>query len=58
MCINVLLPRMYMPHGCPWCSQRPEDGIRSPTAGIKDGYESECGSWDANPVLFKRSKCS
>ena len=28
--------------------QRPEEDIRSPGAGVVDGYEPSCGCWELN----------
>jgi hypothetical protein len=40
--------RMYVCHMCAWCSQRPEEGIRSPGTEVTDSCELPRGCWDFN----------
>ena len=46
--MSGLSARMYVCHVCAWCSQRPEEGVRSPTTAVTDGCEPPCGYWELN----------
>lgn len=40
---EILPAYMYVHHGHAWYPLRPEEGIRIPGSGVKDGCESPCG---------------
>ena len=54
MCMNVFPACMYVHHGCAWCLQRPEEGVRLPGTEVTDGCELPHGSWKLNfsPALL------
>ena len=39
---------IYVHHVNACCLWRPEESIRSPGTGVKDGYELPCGCWESN----------
>lgn len=46
-----------MPHGCRY-PDMPEEGVRSPGAGVIGGYEAHnVDAKDQSWVLYKSSKC-
>lgn len=38
---------------CTMCTQRPEDGFRSPGPGVTAGYELPCGHWELKSGSLK-----
>jgi hypothetical protein len=40
---------------CAWCSWRPEEDIRTPEAGLTDGYEKPQRCWKSNTGSFGRA---
>ena len=33
---------------CGWCSQKSEEGIRSPKTGVRDSCKPPCGCWESD----------
>ena len=44
--MSILLSHMYAQHVCVWCTQRSDENIESPGAGIADCCEPLCGCWE------------
>lgn len=40
-------------HWYAYCFQGPEEGIRSPITGVRDGCEPPCQCWDLNIGLLQ-----
>lgn len=52
MCLGFQPACVSMHHVCVWCSLRPEEGIRTPEAGVTDDDEHPCGWWGPNPFIL------
>jgi hypothetical protein len=49
MCLGILPTYISINHVHAWCLQWPEQGVRSPGAGITDHCEPPCRCWELNP---------
>lgn len=53
--VHECLTCMYLCSTCVQCRWRPEEGIRSPRAGVIEVCEQPCGHWEPNWILCKSS---
>lgn len=63
LCVGILPACVFVHHMCAWNLQRPEEGTRSPGAGIKESGELAYGYWELNldpleeqPVVLTRHR--
>lgn len=57
MCIGTLSAYMFLYHVYAWCTQNPEEDVRSIGNGITDRCESPTGCWKLNSeAIFSASK--
>ena len=52
--MGVVSACMFVYHVSACCSQRQDEGVRSPGTGVIDGYEPPCGYWESNPSLLEK----